>query len=128
MRGIEEEDWEKIEQVVMEVHDREGGGERGRKERVREEMERRGFRVEVESRREAGRDGPVQPVCGKRRRGEGRARGRDKGGERGRGGGRRERGKRGGDKEVCEGASAGVHGAGSDSEAGGDAADEEWKS
>src|SRR6185503_12944144 len=48
MRGIEEEDWGKIEQVVMELHDREGGESEGRKERMRKEMERRGYRVEVE--------------------------------------------------------------------------------
>ena len=47
LRGIEEGDWEKIDQVVMEVHDR-AVGEEGRVEEVRRMLERRGYRVEVE--------------------------------------------------------------------------------
>ena len=43
LEGIQEQDWEKIEQVVMEVHEGEGGGVR----RVVEKLEGHGMRVEV---------------------------------------------------------------------------------
>jgi amino acid adenylation domain-containing protein/FkbM family methyltransferase len=48
LRGIEEEDWEKIDQVVMEAHDEDGGGRRGRVKELVEDLGRRGYEVAVE--------------------------------------------------------------------------------
>jgi acyl carrier protein len=55
LRGVAEEDWGKIEQVVMEVHDRVGGASEGRVREARKIMEARGYQVEVEQ--EAGLKG-----------------------------------------------------------------------
>jgi len=46
LRGIEEEDWDKIRQVVMEVHDEEGGA--GRCAEILRLLEERGYRVVIE--------------------------------------------------------------------------------
>src|SRR5262249_29731446 len=48
LEGIDEEDWGKIEQVGMEVHDRGGGESEGRVEEIGEELRGRGFRVVAE--------------------------------------------------------------------------------
>jgi amino acid adenylation domain-containing protein/FkbM family methyltransferase len=48
LRGLEEEDWEKIDQIVMEVHDQEGGESEGRLERMRELLRGRGYEVVIE--------------------------------------------------------------------------------
>jgi FkbM family methyltransferase len=46
--GIEAEDWRKIGQVVMEVHDRAGTASAGRVDQIRELLERHGFAITVE--------------------------------------------------------------------------------
>jgi FkbM family methyltransferase len=46
--GIEEADWVRVGQVVMEVHDRQGTASAGRVEQLRELLEGRGFTVTVE--------------------------------------------------------------------------------
>ena len=46
--GIEEQDWGRIDQVVMEVHDAPGERTEGSLRRTRELLERRGFRIEIE--------------------------------------------------------------------------------
>jgi len=46
LRGIEEEDWGKIRQVVMEVHDEEGGA--GRCAEITKLLAERGYRVAIE--------------------------------------------------------------------------------
>ena len=48
LRGIEEGDWGKIRQVVMEVHDAEGEESEGRTREIAALLEARGFRVVVE--------------------------------------------------------------------------------
>jgi amino acid adenylation domain-containing protein/FkbM family methyltransferase len=48
LRGLEEEDWGKIKQLVMEVHDKAGDASEGRGEEIRRMLERRGFRVVLE--------------------------------------------------------------------------------
>jgi FkbM family methyltransferase len=48
LRGIDDEDWEKIEQIVLEAHDDAGGGEGGRVRAMVEGLESRGYEVEVE--------------------------------------------------------------------------------
>ena len=46
LRGIDEEDWTRIRQVVMEVHDEDGGA--GRCEEIRRLLADRGYRVVIE--------------------------------------------------------------------------------
>jgi len=46
--GIDDADWARIGQVVMEVHDRKGTASAGRVEQLRELLERQGFTVTVE--------------------------------------------------------------------------------
>ena len=46
--GIEEEDWEKIDQIVMEAHDEDVSGRPGRVRVIVEELERRGYEVGLE--------------------------------------------------------------------------------
>jgi amino acid adenylation domain-containing protein/FkbM family methyltransferase len=48
LRGIEEEDWEKIDQIVLEVHDEDGAGRTGRAQEVAAWLERQGYVVETE--------------------------------------------------------------------------------
>lgn len=48
LRGIDAETWERIQQVVMEVHDEPGGSTEGRLEQVRALLERQGFEVFAE--------------------------------------------------------------------------------
>jgi amino acid adenylation domain-containing protein/FkbM family methyltransferase len=48
LKGIEEEEWRKIKQVVMEVHDGKGEASEGRSEEIRTMLEGRGYRVVVE--------------------------------------------------------------------------------
>jgi amino acid adenylation domain-containing protein/FkbM family methyltransferase len=48
LRGLEDEEWERIGQVVMEVHDGAGTESEGRVEAVRELLEREGFEVAAE--------------------------------------------------------------------------------
>jgi len=48
LRGIDAEDWPKVQQVVMEVHDDAEGATRGRLAELREMLEARGFAVVVE--------------------------------------------------------------------------------
>jgi FkbM family methyltransferase len=48
LRGIDEEDWIKIKQVVMEVHDEDGGVNEGRVKEISSMLEARGFRVVAE--------------------------------------------------------------------------------
>jgi acyl carrier protein len=48
LRGLEGEEWERIGQVVMEVHDGAGTESEGRVEAVRELLEREGFEVAAE--------------------------------------------------------------------------------
>jgi len=45
LRGIEDDDWEKIEQIVMEVHDWNGQGSRGPLDEIIDTLESRGFFV-----------------------------------------------------------------------------------
>jgi amino acid adenylation domain-containing protein/FkbM family methyltransferase len=47
LRGIDENDWNRIGQVVLEVHDRKGGASEGRLERARKLLEAYGFAVVV---------------------------------------------------------------------------------
>ena len=46
--GIEEEDWEKIDQIVLEAHDDDAEGRSGRVREIVEGLERRGYVVETE--------------------------------------------------------------------------------
>src|SRR5262249_18852079 len=48
LAGIEDKDWEKIEQIVMEAHDEDAGGKRGRVRVIVEQLERRGYVVGME--------------------------------------------------------------------------------
>jgi len=48
LQGIRDEDWQRIEQVVMEVHDVEGGATAGRIEEITALLKRHGFSVVVE--------------------------------------------------------------------------------
>ncbi|MET0645391.1 MAG: amino acid adenylation domain-containing protein [Pyrinomonadaceae bacterium] len=48
LRGVEEEEWGKIKQLVMEVHDGKGEASEGRSEEMRRMLEARGYRVVVE--------------------------------------------------------------------------------
>jgi amino acid adenylation domain-containing protein/FkbM family methyltransferase len=48
LRGIEEEDWAKIGQLVMEVHDRPGRESEGRLQQISELLRARGFKVVTE--------------------------------------------------------------------------------
>jgi amino acid adenylation domain-containing protein/FkbM family methyltransferase len=48
LRGVAPEDWKKIRQVSMEVHDKQGGASEGRVKEIRELLERSGFDVAVE--------------------------------------------------------------------------------
>ena len=48
LRGVEEEEWGKIKQLVMEVHDGKGEASEGRSEEMRRMLEGRGYRVVVE--------------------------------------------------------------------------------
>ncbi|HSE19514.1 MAG TPA: amino acid adenylation domain-containing protein [Pyrinomonadaceae bacterium] len=48
LEGIREDDWTRIDQIVMEVHDKAGQGTQGRLVLARKMLERRGFRVEVD--------------------------------------------------------------------------------
>ena len=48
LHGLEEEDWQKIGQVVMEVHDRPGHEDEGRLQAIAEFLEQRGFVVVTE--------------------------------------------------------------------------------
>jgi amino acid adenylation domain-containing protein/FkbM family methyltransferase len=48
LNGIDEEDWPKIDQIAMELHDAENRSTEGRTEKIRELLARRGFQVEVE--------------------------------------------------------------------------------
>jgi amino acid adenylation domain-containing protein/FkbM family methyltransferase len=48
LRGIDEDDWKKIGQIVMEVHDREGHEDEGRLQEVAEVLKGRGFTVITE--------------------------------------------------------------------------------
>jgi FkbM family methyltransferase len=48
LRGIEDEDWEKIDQIVLGAHDEDVGGRPGRVREIVERLERRGYMVEVE--------------------------------------------------------------------------------
>jgi FkbM family methyltransferase len=48
LRGLEAEDWSKVGQVVMEVHDKRGEASEGRVREARELLEARGFRVAAE--------------------------------------------------------------------------------
>jgi len=48
LRGLGPGDWEKIQQVVMEVHDREGGDSEGRVGEIRALLEARGYAVVAE--------------------------------------------------------------------------------
>lgn len=48
LRGIADDDWRKIDQVVMEVHDRHGNESEGRVERIRELLAARGFTAVAE--------------------------------------------------------------------------------
>jgi amino acid adenylation domain-containing protein/FkbM family methyltransferase len=45
LRGIDEEDWDKIDQIVMEAHEEDSEGPQGRVQMLVEELERRGFVV-----------------------------------------------------------------------------------
>ena len=48
LRGIDDEHWDRIQQVVMEVHDGKGQASEGRVQQLRELLSARGFRVEVD--------------------------------------------------------------------------------
>jgi len=48
LKGLEEEDWKKIDQLVMEVHDKEGGETEGRLGRIKELLTGKGYEVAVE--------------------------------------------------------------------------------
>jgi amino acid adenylation domain-containing protein/non-ribosomal peptide synthase protein (TIGR01720 family)/FkbM family methyltransferase len=48
LRGIDEEDWERIDQIVMEVHDAPGGQCEGRLSQLGSLLASHGYRVEVE--------------------------------------------------------------------------------
>ena len=48
LRGVAPADWQKIRQVSMEVHDKEGGASEGRVQEIRELLEQSGFEVAVE--------------------------------------------------------------------------------
>src|SRR6266508_1357144 len=48
LRGIEEEDWEKIDQIVLEAHDEDVEGRVGRVQEIVERLKRRGYVVEIE--------------------------------------------------------------------------------
>jgi amino acid adenylation domain-containing protein/FkbM family methyltransferase len=48
LMGLAESDWKKIDQVVMEVHDRNGGAQEGRLEALKELLARRGYEVSIE--------------------------------------------------------------------------------
>ena len=45
LKGVAPEDWQKIRQVSMEVHDKDGGASEGRLKEIRELLEQRGFDV-----------------------------------------------------------------------------------
>ncbi|HEX8559632.1 MAG TPA: amino acid adenylation domain-containing protein, partial [Pyrinomonadaceae bacterium] len=48
LKGLDDEDWGKIQQVVMELHDAEGQESEGRREQVRALLDSRGYDVVVE--------------------------------------------------------------------------------
>src|SRR5262249_25609402 len=48
LRGIEEGDWEKIDQIVLEAHDEDGAGRQGRVREIVKRLEREGYMVEME--------------------------------------------------------------------------------
>ncbi len=48
LKGVAPEDWQKIRQVSMEVHDKEGGASEGRVKEIGELLEQSGFEVAVE--------------------------------------------------------------------------------
>ena len=48
LRGIDSDDWNRIKQVVLEVHDRKGSESEGRAEEIRELLQTQGFAVAVE--------------------------------------------------------------------------------
>jgi len=48
LRGLEDADWKKIEQIVMEVHDKEGSKSEGRLKEIRGLLNARGFEVIIE--------------------------------------------------------------------------------
>jgi amino acid adenylation domain-containing protein/FkbM family methyltransferase len=48
LEGIEEEEWGKIRQVVMEVHDQKGDVSEGRTEQLKGLLERKGYEVQIE--------------------------------------------------------------------------------
>ncbi|HEU5132300.1 MAG TPA: FkbM family methyltransferase, partial [Pyrinomonadaceae bacterium] len=48
LRGIDSDDWNRIKQVVLEVHDRKGSESEGRAEEIRELLQTHGFAVVVE--------------------------------------------------------------------------------
>jgi len=48
LRGLEEADWKKIDQIVMEVHDQEGSQTEGRLEEIRRLLKAKGYDVTIE--------------------------------------------------------------------------------
>jgi acyl carrier protein len=48
LKGIEDEDWRKIDQIVLEAHDEDSAGRRGRVREIVETLEKRGYVVEME--------------------------------------------------------------------------------